>query len=128
MLFVQATVLVIIFGWGLGIKKGWAIAHEGAEMRIPNIYKFIIKYITPSFLIIIFIMFLMQNVFGWNYSFSEAKFEPTGYVRDLLGDDDVEPSYVARLSVAWIISITIFSLFLVNLAGKNWAKRNQTTP
>ena len=125
MLFIQATILVIIFGWGLGIKKGWAVAHEGAEMRIPNIYKFIIKYVTPAFLIIIFSLFLMQNVFGWNYSFSDAKFEPTGYVRDLIGAEGVEPSYVARLSVACIIIMTIFSLLLVNIAGENWAKRNQ---
>ena len=124
MLFVQATILVIIFGWGLGIKKGWAIAHEGAEMRIPNIYKIIIKYVTPTFLLIIFSLFLMQNVFGWNYSFSDAQFVPTGYMLDLIGADGVAPSYVARLSVALIIIMTIFSLILVNIAGKNWARRN----
>ncbi|MCF7689713.1 MAG: sodium-dependent transporter [Cephaloticoccus sp.] len=124
MLFVQATILVIIFGWGLGIKKGWSIAHEGAEMRIPNIYKFIIKYITPTFLLIIFSLFLMQNVFGWNYSFSDAQFTPTGYMLDLIGAEGVPPSYVARLSVALIIIMTIFSMILVNIAGKNWARRN----
>lgn len=125
MLFIQATILVIIFGWGLGIKKGWEIAHEGAEMRIPNIFKTIIKYITPAFLLTIFGMFLLQNVFGWNYSFSDAQFNPTGYVKDLIGSEDSPPNMVSRLSVAWIIIMTIFSLILVNLAGKNWTKRKQ---
>lgn len=124
MLFVQATILVIIFGWGIGIKKGWAMAHEGAEMQIPNIYKFIIKYVTPSFLLIIFGMFLLQNVFGWNFSFSDAQFHPTGYMKDLLGSDDTPPNMVSRLSVGWIIIMTVFSLILVHLAGKNWAARN----
>ena len=123
MLFIQATILVIIFGWGLGIKKGWKIAHEGAEMRIPNIFKVIIKYVTPAFLLTIFGMFLLQNVFGWNYSFSDAQFNPTGYVRDLIGSEDTPPNMVSRLSVAWIIIMTIFSLILVNLAGKNWERR-----
>ena len=126
MLFIQATILVIIFGWGIGIKKGWELAHEGAEMRIPDVFKVIIKYVTPAFLLTIFGMFLLQNVFGWNYSFSDAQFNPTGYVRDLIGSEDSPPNLVSRLSVAWIIIMTIFSLILVNRAGKNWTKRKQT--
>ena len=126
MLFIQATILVIIFGWGIGIKKGWELAHQGAEMRIPNVFKVIIKYVTPAFLLTIFGMFLLQNVFGWNYSFSDAQFNPTGYVRDLIGSEDSPANMVSRLSVAWIIIMTIFSLILVHLAGKNWAKRKQT--
>lgn len=120
MLFVQATFLVLIFGWGLGIERGWAIAHEGAEMRIPNIYKSIIKYVTPAFLLLIFLLFILQNVFGWNYSFSHPEFNPTAYVRDLVG---AAPNYVARLSVGLIIVMTIFSIVLVNIAGKNWIRR-----
>ncbi|MCC6414886.1 MAG: sodium-dependent transporter [Opitutaceae bacterium] len=123
-LFIQATILVIIFGWGLGIEKGWAIAHEGAEMRIPGAYKFIIKFVTPSYLLTIFALFLLQNVFGWNYSFSDPQFNPTGYVRDLLGGSDQPPSYVARLSVGWILVMAIFTSILVHIAGKNWTRHN----
>lgn len=125
MLFIQATILVIIFAWGMGIEKGWAIAHDGAEMRIPNIYKFIIKYVTPAFLLAIFALFLLQNVFGWNYSFAHAAFNPTGYMKDLIGGPGSPPSFVARLSVGWIAIMTIFSLILVNIAGKTWSRRHQ---
>ena len=78
---------------------------------------------TPAFLLLIFSLFMMQNVFGWNYSFSNPEFNPTSYVLDLMGSADVPASSVARLSVAWIIIMTVFSLILVNIAGKNWAKR-----
>lgn len=121
MLFVQATILIIIFGWVVGIEKGWQIAHEGAEMRIPGIFKFIIKYVTPAFLIAIFVMFTLQNVFGWNFSFSAPEFNPTAYVQDLVGE---KPDHVARLSVGLIAIMTVFSLLLVNIAGKVWAKRD----
>lgn len=125
MLFVQATILVIIFGWGVGIHRGWEIAHDGAEMRIPGIYKFVIRYITPAYLLGIFAMFVLQNVFGWNFEFgAEAKFEPTGYVKDLVGS---EPNFVARLSVGFIAIITIFALVFVNMAGKVWARRAPMT-
>jgi SNF family Na+-dependent transporter len=121
MLFVQATILIIIFGWVVGIEKGWKIAHEGAEMRIPDVFKVIIKYITPAFLVAIFVMFTLKNVFGWNFSFGAAEFNPTGYVQDLVGE---KPNHVARLSVGLIVIMTIFSLLLVNIAGKVWAKRD----
>lgn len=48
MLFVQATILVLIFGWRLGVNEGWRLMHEGAEMRAPGFYRFVLKYITPS--------------------------------------------------------------------------------
>ena len=119
MLFVQATILVIIFGWGLGTKRGWEIAHEGAEMRIPEIFKVIIKFITPTYLIAIFVMFLLQNVFGWNYSFADPVFEPTSYVKDLISPDPGTGN-VARLTVGFIAIITLFALVFVNIAGKRW--------
>ncbi len=119
MLFVQATILVIIFGWGLGIDRGFEIAHEGAEMRIPSLFRPIIKYITPTYLIAIFVMFLLQNVFGWNYSFTDPVFTPTGYVKDLIGDNT---SHVARITVGFIVIITGFALVFVNIAGKRWSR------
>ena len=124
MLFVQATILVIIFGWVMGIDRGWQIAHEGAEMRIPRIYRFVIKYITPTFLLSIFVMFLLKNVFGWNSSFADAQFDPTGYAKDLWGHD---ASNVARVTVAFIVVITVFGLIFVNMAGKTWARRANTS-
>ncbi len=115
MLFVQATILVIIFGWGLGIDRGWQIAHEGAEMRIPGIYKVVIKYITPLFLVTIFAVFVLQKAFGWNFSFADPSFEATGYMRDLIGD---APNFAARLAIGFISILTVFALVLVNLAGR----------
>lgn len=121
MLFVQATILIIIFGWVVGVERGWQIAHEGAEMRIPNFFKFVIKYITPTFLLAVFVMFTLKNVFGWNFSFAAPAFDPTGYVKDLVGEN---PSRVARLSVGLIVIMTAFTFVLVNIAGKVWARQS----
>ena len=48
-----ATVEVILFAWVFGIDKAWEHAHTGSDLKIPKIYKFIIKYITPTFLFVI---------------------------------------------------------------------------
>ena len=56
-----ATIEVILFGWIFGINKAWEEAHHGAEMRIPTIYKYIIKYVTPAFLIVVLTTWFLQE-------------------------------------------------------------------
>ncbi|MCK5450669.1 MAG: sodium-dependent transporter [Candidatus Omnitrophica bacterium] len=46
-----ATIEVILFGWIFNINKAWEEVHHGADMNIPGIYKYIIKYVTPVFLL-----------------------------------------------------------------------------
>jgi len=116
-LFIMATILVIYFGWIMGTERGWKEAHIGAEMRIPNFYKFIIKYISPIYLLGIFVLFLLFNVFGWDPK--QGTFTPTGYVKDLIGDD---ASPVARQTIALLGIVTTFFLVIAALAGKRWDK------
>ncbi len=54
-LSVLALIETIIFAWIFGMKKAWAEMHRGADMRIPRIFRFIIKYVTPAFLLFILI-------------------------------------------------------------------------
>jgi len=117
MLFVQATILVIIFGWRIGVNEGWRLMHEGAEMRAPDFYRFVLKYITPLFPIGIFVMWLLRNVAGWNFSFRNPAFQPSGYINDLIGPN---PSPVAQLTIGLIAISTIFALLLTHLAGNRW--------
>ena len=48
-----ATVEVILFAWVFGMENAWKEIHHGADMQVPRIYKFIIKYVTPVFLLVI---------------------------------------------------------------------------
>lgn len=52
---------VVMFGWIFGIEKAWDEVHKGAQMIVPKFYKFIIKYITPLFLIFILIGWFVQQ-------------------------------------------------------------------
>ncbi len=56
-----ATVETILFGWVFGIEKAWEEIHHGADLKIPKIYKFIIKYITPLFLFLILGFWFVQQ-------------------------------------------------------------------
>ena len=54
-LVVFAMLEIILFSWVFGLKKGWAELNAGADIKIPGMYKFILKYVTPLMLIAVFV-------------------------------------------------------------------------
>ena len=56
-LVVVAIVEILIFSYIFGVDRGWKELHEGALIKIPRFFKFIMKYVTPVALLIVF--------FGW---------------------------------------------------------------
>jgi len=60
-LVIFATIETILFGWILGMNNAWDEIHKGADMRLPVVYKGIIKYVTPVFLVFILGMWLWQE-------------------------------------------------------------------
>jgi len=56
-----ALIETILFIWIFGMDKAWEEIHHGAELSIPRFYKFIIKYITPLFLIFILGFWFIQQ-------------------------------------------------------------------
>ena len=60
-LVVFATVETILFGWVFGMEKAWTELHVGSDITIPRIYRFIIKYITPAFLLFILGFWFVQE-------------------------------------------------------------------
>lgn len=81
-LVVFALLETILFSWVFGINKGWDEINQGADIQIPSFYKFIIKYITPSLLLLVFMgaMFTPdQN--EWIISF-KSLFEGNGWLLD----------------------------------------------
>ena len=54
-LVVFAMMETILFSWIFGLKKGWREITDGADIKVPNFYKYIIKYVTPLMLIVVFL-------------------------------------------------------------------------
>lgn len=59
-LVVFAVVETILFAWVFGIDRGWAELNRGAELKIPGIFYYIIKYVTPVFLLVILTAYVFQ--------------------------------------------------------------------
>lgn len=111
LIFVLATIQIIVFSWVFGVERGLKEAHRGSAIRIPRIFKPIMKFLCPAFLLWIFTYWCMRNLFGMD--FGSAKVNVSGYVLDLIGEN---PSPVARASVGIIILFGAFVTILVTRA------------
>jgi hypothetical protein len=107
-----------MFSWVIGIETAWKEVHKGAELRIPTVFKFIMKYVCPLYLLIIFALWVLTNVLGLNLETGE--WSRTGYVLDLLGSDTVEPNKAALLSFGVIVLVTFFFIMATAAAAKRW--------
>jgi len=73
------TIESILFAWTFGIDRAWNEIHRGAQLHIPRVYKWIIKYITPAFLLVILGTWIMQQ--GWSTMIMEnVRAEDAPYV------------------------------------------------
>jgi SNF family Na+-dependent transporter len=53
-LVIFALAETILFAWVFGMNKGWKEINSGAEITIPYIFRYIIKYVTPTLLTLVF--------------------------------------------------------------------------
>ncbi len=58
-LVILALFEMVIFMWVLGGERAWEEINRGAHIKIPRIFFYLMKYVTPVFLIII--------LFAWGY-------------------------------------------------------------
>ncbi len=49
---VFAAIEIVLFSWVFGLKKGWHEMHKGADLQVPQFFRFVIKYITPVYLLV----------------------------------------------------------------------------
>ncbi|MBL7898571.1 MAG: sodium-dependent transporter [Crocinitomicaceae bacterium] len=54
-LVIFALVEIILFAWVFGMDKGWKEITAGSDIKVPSFFKFVIKFVSPVFLLIVFI-------------------------------------------------------------------------
>jgi SNF family Na+-dependent transporter len=107
-IFVLAMIQSFLYGWVLGIDRGEAAAHEGANLRIPRFVQYILKFVTPVYLLAIFIGVAYTQGAGYWQSLRESK--------------------VALISVVFMGMIVAFLMLLVHIAGRRWQAEGGLPP
>ena len=81
-LVVFALLETIVFAWIFGIDKGWNEINTGADIRLPVIFKYIIKYVTPVLLLFVFVGSVFTPVGNdWQAAFANL-FSGQGWALD----------------------------------------------
>ena len=60
-LVIVSLMEVILFGWVFGMEKGWKEMNLGADIQIPKIFYYVIKYVTPAYLIFILVFWTIND-------------------------------------------------------------------
>jgi hypothetical protein len=111
LIFILATIQILIFSWRYGVGNGLREASRGAAFPIPRLFIPVMKFLCPAFLIAIFALWVLVNVFGVSFGPGEPDF--SGYIRDLF----IEPNTVAWLAVGLVLTFAAFVALLVSRAN-----------
>lgn len=118
--YVQATFFVIAFGWIIGAERGLAEARRGARIHLPDLVAPLIRYLCPAYLLVIFGLFVLKEIVGWNLSFSEPAFAVSARMADLFS---AKANPVVQSSVALILVVFLLCLLLIEHAARRWDAR-----
>ncbi|MBP8249434.1 MAG: hypothetical protein KAX72_04985, partial [Chitinophagales bacterium] len=61
-LVIFALIEIILFGWVFGMEKGWLEITDGADIKVPRIMIYLIKFVTPILLGFVFFMSLDEII------------------------------------------------------------------
>lgn len=60
-LLLFGTVESVMYATHIDYKKGWLELHKGSHIKIPVAYRFVLKYVTPVFLCVILVAWVISN-------------------------------------------------------------------
>jgi len=100
LLLVLATIQAILYGWVLGIERGERAAHEGAQLRIPHFVQYVLKFVSPLFLLLILA--------------GSVTTKGADYWKQLTSEKS------AAVSFAFLLLTAACLLTLTHIAGRRW--------
>ena len=102
LIYTLAMFQSVIYGWVFGIQRGEEEMHQGAHLRVPRIVQYVLKFVSPVYLIVIF------GVFCW-----QSMPERVAVMKE---------NHVVLASVCFIATVFVFLLILVHIAGRRWER------
>ena len=97
LIYIFATILLIVFAWVIGVRRALREAEEGSILRIPRIFEFILKYVSPLYLIVVFVIWIKGQ-------------GPT-YI------DQIQGNPVVVYTLLFILALTLFFMVCVFLCS-----------
>jgi SNF family Na+-dependent transporter len=55
-----------MFAFIFGMDRGWEEITRGADMKVPGVFRYVIKFVTPAFILVIFVAALVKPAGEWS--------------------------------------------------------------
>ncbi|MEN6627556.1 MAG: sodium-dependent transporter [Candidatus Sumerlaeia bacterium] len=106
LVFVLGMIQIILFGWVFGVERAKAEISKGAEIPVPRPFWFVVKYVSPVYLLAIFAGFCYDKL--------------AGYYKTIFQSED----RVAAFVLTFVLAVALFFAVLIWLAGKRWEEKH----
>jgi len=118
-LVVFAMLEIILFAWIFGINNAWAEINRNADIRVPVVYKYIIKYVTPAILIFVFFGSLLSDGGILDKIVNKDIYEALARETDPVKIAEIKKQHFAVNASRWLL-VAVFALiaYLVWLADR----------
>lgn len=114
-LVIVAVIEVVLFMWVFRPENAWREIHDGADIRIPNVFRFIMTYVTPLYLFVILTWWAVTDAL------------PILRLERAAGGGPVAPETIPYIIAARgiMLAFVIGFLLLIRLA---WQKNHRQRP
>ena len=99
-IYLLACVQTFLFGWVFGPQRGLEELDRGADMRLPRLFTFVIRYISPVYLLVVFVAWAVQDMGNRIAAFT------------------ADPA--VRWSMLFLVAVLALFLWWIRLAVKRW--------
>ncbi len=106
LIYVLATIEIFTIAYIFGAGKLIREANVGSMIQLPHWFRFVLKYISPLYLVIIFLFWAYQKT--------------PEYIERIQHDT------VTRVSIGFILLMTFFFTVLIMTAAKRWNQLEKT--
>ncbi|MBN1336153.1 MAG: sodium-dependent transporter [Deltaproteobacteria bacterium] len=56
-----AVLEIGVFSWIYGVDRGWKEMHRGADLEVPRVFRFILRWVTPLYLVALLVVWTWQD-------------------------------------------------------------------
>jgi hypothetical protein len=93
----RGVVETILFVWLFRPEQAWEEIHRGAQVRVPRFFRWILTYVTPLYLLVLFGVWAIQ-------------YSPTAFAMEGVPPDEVLWRWGARLLLLVSFGIICFAV------------------
>jgi len=105
-IYLLAMYQTVLFGWVLGPQRGMEELRRGAEIRVPAIVGWNLRYVAPLYLFVVFAAFMEEQIYDKHGGmFVQVFHDP-----------------VVAASVGFIVLMIVFFLLIIAQAVRRWER------